>query len=140
MEESKKETPQDGQYRAKSKRRGRSGRRYKKGKPQGKKNFPPVECSVCGKSIDSITQAIGGSEENQYSHFDCVLREICDQESIEPGQKISYIGNGEFAVVQYQKKNYSGGFTIVRRISVEDSKRRNAVKELVSTRKRTMRI
>jgi hypothetical protein len=123
----------------KSRNRGRNWKNYRKSKPKNL-NLPPITCYVCGKSIDSISQAIGGSGEEEVAHFDCILRSLTEQESLEAGQKISYIGNGNFAVVQYSKKNFSGGFSIVRRIPFEDQKVRNNVKRMVAERKRTARV
>ena len=109
--------------------------------PKNKKNkFPPVTCSVCGKSIDSIAQTIGGPGKDEFSHFDCTLRVLSESETLLPGQKICYIGNGDFAVIEYNKKNFSGGFFVVRRITYENQELKSSVKKLVSERKKTARV
>ncbi len=116
--------------------RGRNWKNYRKAKPKKEKLAAPV-CSICQKGIDSITQAIGSGEEGEVAHFDCILRMLTEQETLTDEQKISYIGNGNFAVVEYSRKNFSGGFTIVRRIPFEEQKVRSRVKKMVSERKQT---
>ncbi|NQT57998.1 MAG: hypothetical protein HQ557_03345 [Bacteroidetes bacterium] len=110
-------------------------------KPKNKRpKQPPVICSVCGKTIDSIAQIIGGPAKEEFSHFDCAIRTLSENESIQPGQKICYIGNGDFAVIEYNKKNFSGGFSVVKRIAYENQEMNNSVKKLVSDRKKTARV
>ena len=105
-----------------------------------KEKVLPVNCSICGKTIDSIAQTIGGPAKDEFSHFDCAIRTLSENETIQPGQKICYIGNGDFAVIEYNKKNFSGGFSVVKRISYENQEMKNSVKKLVSERKKTARI
>lgn len=120
-------------------------------RPRGRKNFrkgksgasrpkaPLPVCAMCEKPIESITQAMGGPGKEEVSHFDCVIRSLSEHERLEPGQKVSYIGNGNFAVIQYANKNYSGGFTVVRRISYETQEMTSFVKRMVAERKRAVR-
>ncbi len=131
------EKSSDNQQSQKKSRNWKQGRR-----PRNKKRskLPAVICSLCEKPIDSVSQAIGGPQPDQFSHFDCVLRKISEEETLAPGQKVSYIGHGEFAVIEYKKKNYSGGFEIIRRISYEEEKVRSEVKKMVASRKRTARV
>lgn len=116
------------------KRRGRrSSRKYKSRKPS--KQFEPIICAVCGKPIDGISQAIGGPGEQEVSHFECILNSIAEEEQLSPGQKISYIGNGTFAVLEYEKKNFSGKFSIVKRIQIESKETTDRIKRVVDERK-----
>ncbi len=124
----------------------------KREKPKGRRNFrktrnrrpqkkaPPVMCAICGKPIESITQAIGGPEKDEISHFDCILRRLEEEEKIVPGQKVSYVGNGTFAVIEYKNRNYTGGFTIIKRIQIENKETTDFVKRLVNDRKKAVEL
>lgn len=118
-----------------SRDRKRGSRRSRSRKPPVKKG-PPVMCSVCGKNIESLTQAIGGPDKDQISHFDCILRRLEEEETLLEGQKISYIGNGSFALIEYKNKNYTGGFTVLKRIPIETKEHTEQVKKLVGERSR----
>jgi hypothetical protein len=132
MAEQKKEQQRsDGKPRKSRRRRSRKA-------PQEK--APPVVCSICSKNIDSITQAIGGPDKDQISHFDCILRQLESEEKLQPGQKVSYIGNGTFAVIEYKNKNFTGGFTVLKRIVIENKEHNEQVKRLVGERKRAAKL
>jgi len=94
---------------------------------------PNPLCSICGKNIESIAQSIGGPEPETFSHFDCVLRKIADDEKILPNQKVSYIGRGVFAVIELQSE---GKFTIVKRINYENPETYAFMKKYVESRKK----
>lgn len=94
---------------------------------------PVPVCVLCGKPIDAISQAIGGPQSGTFSHFDCVLRKIADDEHILSTQKVSYIGRGVFAVIEMHEDNK---FTIVKRIPYEDPETFNSMKRYVEGRKR----
>ncbi|MGM0431249.1 MAG: hypothetical protein ACQEQU_00885 [Spirochaetota bacterium] len=120
----------DAQQKSRDSRRGN-----RKGRSQQAQNSgPPVYCTICGRPIDSISQAIGGPEKDQISHFDCILKQLREEEELKEGQKVSYIGNGNFAVVEYSNKNFTGGFTVIKRIPVENKDHNEQVKQLVSER------
>jgi len=73
-------------------RRRINNRRYRQ-----KRTFP--ECPICNQSVKFLLTAISVGEENKPAHFDCVLKTIAEKESLGSREKISYIGNGNFAVV-----------------------------------------
>ena len=123
-----------------SSRRSRGRKNFRKGKSSPSRPKAPLPvCAMCEKPIESITQAMGGPGKEEVSHFDCVIRTLSEHERLEQGQKVSYIGNGNFAVIQYANKNYSGGFTVVRRIAYETQEMTSFVKRMVADRKRTVR-
>ncbi len=113
-------------------RRNRS-RRYQK-------KSPPLICSMCGKNIDNITQAIGGPGAEDVSHFDCVLRKIEQDEHLVSGQKVGYIGNGTFAVIQYEKKNFTGRFSIIKCIKIETKESTDRMRHVVDERKHAVEL
>jgi hypothetical protein len=66
-------------------------------RPRVKRNFP--ECPICNKSVKYLLTAISVGDDNKPAHFDCVLKQISEKEELGPKEKISYIGNGNFAIV-----------------------------------------
>ena len=131
-------------------------KKRKQGKPQAKPNAPvivPLEkkvakepapifvprinepnppCVICGKPIDAISQSIGGPQPETFSHFDCVLRKIADEEHILPTQKVSYIGRGTFAIIEVQA---DGKFIIIKRIPYENPETYSFMKKYVENQK-----
>ena len=84
-------------------------------------------CPDCNERIQSIAESFslpGG----EYIHFDCMLARLKAQENLSEGQSISYVGRGNFAVVE---KGEDGRYTIVRTIPVEDEKAYQGMKEFV---------
>lgn len=75
----------------------RSRRRNNYRRPRNKRIFP--ECPICNKSVKFLLTAISVGEENKPAHFDCVLKQVTAQEELGPKEKIIYIGNGNFAIV-----------------------------------------
>ena len=66
-------------------------------RPRSKKSFP--ECPICNQSVKFLLTAISVGEDNSPAHFDCVLNKLTETEQLGPKEKITYIGNGNFAVV-----------------------------------------
>ena len=66
-------------------------------RPRNKKSFP--ECPICNQSVKFLLTAISVGEDNSPAHFDCVLKRISEKEDLGPKEKITYIGNGNFAIV-----------------------------------------
>jgi hypothetical protein len=66
-------------------------------RPRSKKTFP--ECPICNQSVKFLLTAISVGDDNSPAHFDCVIKRISETEELGPKEKITYIGNGNFAVV-----------------------------------------
>lgn len=94
---------------------------------------PTPSCALCGKPIESIAQSIGGPQPETFSHFDCVLRKIADDEHLLPTQKVSYIGRGTFAIIEVHEDKT---FTIIKRIIYESPETFSFMKKYVEGRKR----
>lgn len=114
-------------------KKNRSGKHPRKSKVKSKEPLPV--CPLCGKVIDSLSQAIGGPGKEEISHFDCVLRMIAENEALGPGQKVSYIGQGNFGVLEFKNPNFTGGFIIKKRIPYETSENMSYVKKYVEARR-----
>ncbi len=99
------------------------------------KEFDPIICSICEKPIESITQAFSGDSPGDIAHFDCVLKKLQEDEKLTERQRISYIGNGTFAVIEYKNKNTTGPFTIIKRFQIETKETMDKIKKIVNERK-----
>lgn len=75
----------------------RNRRRNNYRRPRNRKSFP--ECPICNQSVKFLLTAISVGEDNRPAHFDCVLKQITETEELGPKEKVTYIGNGNFAVV-----------------------------------------
>lgn len=94
-------------------------------------NEPNPVCEICGEPIKAIIEAISESN-GGYSHFDCVLKKLKEQFSVEEPSKISYIGHGTFAVVSPDGK---GNYTIGERIQYESQETYTSMKKYVEEQK-----
>jgi hypothetical protein len=61
--------------------------------------IPELVCSLCGKPIADIASAICGSSVDKASHFDCIIAQIKQSESLGEGDSLAYIGGGRFGIV-----------------------------------------
>ncbi len=78
-------------------------------------------CPLCGKSVKSMLTAISVNEDMDPAHFDCVLKQLSETEDLKKGEKITYLGNGVFAVVKLKPGNNNGlNFTIVKKVQFEN--------------------
>jgi hypothetical protein len=130
-------TGKDGTKRRKARRPNRQNSELKE-KKKNKIEFPIVteplhKCSLCGKTIENIAEAISESEPKTFSHFDCVLQKIAKQENLGENQKISYIGKGIFAVVESDNK---GNFQFLKKIVYEEPEKFEAMKLYVEELKK----
>lgn len=78
-----------------------------------------VVCSKCGQPIQDMTSAISDAE-GKPMHFDCVLESLKSKENMLPGQQMTYIGNGRFAVVTFENPRDLKKFKIEKIIEYED--------------------
>ena len=94
---------------------------------------PVPTCAICGKPIEAISQAICGPQPEVFNHFDCVLRQIEEDEKVLSHQKVSYIGKGVFAIIE---TDATGKFSIVKRIPFETPETFAFMKRYVEEQKR----
>jgi hypothetical protein len=61
-------------------------------------------CALCGEAIDDMLTAIPlCDEEQQLCHFECVQKKLMAQEQLTANESMSYIGNGDFCIVQERR-------------------------------------
>ncbi len=88
---------------------------------------PMPVCAICGQPIELIAEAI--SEPNGgYSHFDCVIAKLKEEEHVTEDEKLSYIGHGNFAVFV---KDDEGHLVIKTRIPYESKEGYDGMKKFV---------
>lgn len=90
-------------------------------------NEPRPQCRICGEPIEFIAEAIGESD-GGFSHFDCVISKLKEQEHVQEGEYISYVGHGNFAVFT---KDEEGHFVIKTRIPYESKENYDGAKKYV---------
>ncbi|MBQ0161732.1 MAG: hypothetical protein KBS84_01060 [Treponema sp.] len=92
-------------------------------------------CAKCGKPIEDMTSAMSDAE-GKAVHFDCVLESLKSKENMLPGQQMTYIGNGRFAVVTFENPRDLKKFKIEKVIEYEDKSKpiewRNEMADLYS--------
>ena len=77
-------------------------------------------CEFCAKPINDLTSAFVDKKTGGSIHFDCVLTRLQESEKLEANQKISYIGQGKLAVIEFENPHDLRKFTIVRTIEWEE--------------------
>ncbi|MEA1912111.1 MAG: hypothetical protein U9N32_10655 [Spirochaetota bacterium] len=96
----------------------KSRRRNNYRRSRTKRTFP--ECPICNKSVKFMLTAMSVGEENKPAHFDCVLKLVTESEELGPKEKIIYIGNGNFAII-----NGKSGKDLVIRKTIEFESRKS---------------
>lgn len=76
-------------------------------------------CPLCNRPLTEVATALAHRETGEPVHFDCVLEYLQGQEKLMPGQKVTYIGQGRFAVVYFPNVHDTRNFTIERIIEWE---------------------
>ncbi len=94
---------------------------------------PSFSCALCEKPILDLTGAITDKESGQPVHFDCALERVTAAESLEPGEKIAYLGSGCFGVVTQIEGRPEGAFTVKRRIQWEKEGEKKDWRKLLSS-------
>jgi len=61
--------------------------------------LPVPDCPWCGKPIRDLSQAIADKNTGTPVHFECVTARLAEDERLEKGDTISYIGGGRFGIV-----------------------------------------
>ena len=64
-------------------------------------SLPTAVCAWCGKPIKEISTAISDPASGKPVHFDCAINRIIEEEVLERGDTVSYIGGGRFGIIHY---------------------------------------
>lgn len=79
-----------------------------------------IVCPICNQPITDIASAMSDKTSGQPVHFDCVLNQIKESEHTGENEKISYIGQGRFAVLYFENPRDQRHFTIKKVIEWEN--------------------
>jgi hypothetical protein len=106
------------------------------GSQQAKKKFNPAHqkkqellqhieletyiCPRCAQPITDLPSALADRASGEPVHFDCVLQFLQNAEELKQNEKITYIGQGRFAVAYFENPHDLRKFTIVRIIEWEE--------------------
>jgi len=106
------------------------------GPQQTKKKFNPIPnkkqeqiqhieletfiCPRCSQPITDLPSALADRTSGEPVHFDCVLQFLQNAEELKQNEKITYIGQGRFAVTYFENPHDLRKFTIVRIIDWEE--------------------
>ena len=83
-----------------------------------------VICPICKSPITELASALADKNTGEPVHFDCVIAQIEAQETLGEKEKITYIGQGRFAVVTFPNPNDTKNFSIVRVIEWEQREKK----------------
>ena len=83
------------------------------------KSTHQLECPKCGKLITDLASAIQ-DKSGRPIHFECAMEEVSGGEKLDNGDKIAYIGQGRFAVLNYPNIRDARHFSIKKIIEWED--------------------
>ncbi len=79
--------------------------------PKPKKNIVYEICPMCEKKITEPFFAIKDAGTGKNCHFECIQKQVAEKETLEPGEKIYYLGGGNFGIVL--EKRYRGRKKII---------------------------
>jgi hypothetical protein len=119
-------------------RRGKNGELYNRPQwaapKQNSDPLPVLECIRCGKTITDLHSALKDRKTGAAAHFDCVMAEVLEQETLEEGDTLSYIGGGRFGIVRFNRSGGKGTscFTIKKIVEWEDKDNRADWRGLVA--------
>lgn len=91
-----------------------------------------LDCPFCQKPVKYLSTAINVKGYSAPAHFDCVIKHIQDNYSLQPNQKISYLGKGVFGIIEAIKE--SPGFVIKEKIEIEDVQEESIWKQELASR------
>ena len=119
--------------------RNRNGGWKRNRKRRYKDSFPGKEvprCPYCGQNVRDVLTAVAleQGEAEAPTHFDCVIKKLSEEESLQPKEKICYLGNGSFGIVRFKNPSDPKNFTIRKRIQVEPEKQEASWRKAVSRR------
>ncbi len=77
-------------------------------------------CPHCKQPIHDLPSALADKATGEPMHFDCVLEILNKQEKLGTNEKITYIGQGRFAVAYFENPHDLRHFTIRRIIEWEE--------------------
>jgi hypothetical protein len=99
--------------------------------------LPVPDCPWCGKPIRDFAAAMADKNTGLPVHFDCVAAKIAQEEKLEKGDAVTYIGGGRFGIVHFGAGIPGRGretFTIKKIIEWENKDNRTEWRSTISDR------
>ncbi|MDR0386450.1 MAG: hypothetical protein LBH57_00300 [Treponema sp.] len=94
--------------------------------------LPVPDCSVCGKPVKDIASAVTDRATGMPAHFDCVIARISENERLEKGDTVTYIGGGRFGIVHFANPHDTRNFRVKKIIEWEDKGNRAEWRQIVA--------
>jgi hypothetical protein len=91
-----------------------------------------VVCAWCGKPIKELSSALSEPASGNPIHFDCAINKLIDEEVLERGDTISYIGGGRFGVIHYNNPPDTRDFRIKKILEWENRENRSEWRVAIS--------
>jgi hypothetical protein len=86
--------------------------------------IPVPDCPYCGKPIRDLAMALTDKASGAAVHFDCVIARLAENETLDRGDAVTYIGGGRFGVVHFNNPQDTRGFTVKKIVEWEDKENR----------------
>jgi hypothetical protein len=96
--------------------------------------LPAPDCSICGKPIRDIVSAVTDKTTGLPAHFDCIISQIAENERIEKGDTVTYIGGGRFGIVYFANPQDTRTFKVKKIIEWENTGNRAEWRQSVADR------
>jgi len=95
-------------------------------------SLPSVSCAWCGKPIKEMSMAISEPVSGKPVHFDCAINRIIEEEVLEKGDTVSYIGGGRFGIIHYNNPPDIRDFKIRKVLEWENKENRSEWRVAIS--------
>ena len=86
--------------------------------------LPSAVCPICAEPIKDIIAAVSDKSTGSPAHFDCVIKRIKEQERLDRGDEIVYLGGGRFGIIQYLNHHDYRNFRVKKVLEWEDAENR----------------
>lgn len=106
--------------RSRSRRRNERRNRNRSNRANRERPVGP-DCSICNKPIRDVTAAITDLSSEKPAHFDCILKNLSETETLGNQEKIIYLGSGNFGIVKIINNKK---FEIIKKIPYENMEER----------------
>jgi len=94
--------------------------------------LPTPDCPFCGKPIRDMVSALSEKKTGNAVHFDCIIAKLAENEILEKGEFISYIGGGRFGIIRNNNPADAKKFTIKKILEWEDKEERPQWRSAIS--------
>jgi hypothetical protein len=95
-------------------------------------SLPAISCVWCGKPIDDMSTAVTEPASGKPVHFDCAINHIIEEEVLERGDTVSYIGGGRFGVIHFNNPPDTRDFRIKKILEWENRENRSEWRTAIS--------